>query len=303
MPLFFNEDQARSILDMGSTIAALEAMFKRQGEGQAGNIPRTRTKVFDKSLNLTAATDALSSRYAVKIYGGGGFHILLYSREDGLLAVMEADWLGQLRTGGANALAASLMARPEARKVGLIGAGRQAIAQLLGLEAVHCMNEVCIFARRRANLEAFCERMSLMLKSKIRIASSVQEAVGDADIIVVATNSSTPVLSRVDLPAGVHINAMGANAAARMELDPEIVIAASAIATDDVDQARKEAGEFIALGDRLDWSRIQPLHKLVIDGGLSGRDPRSTSVYKSLGAGLEDLAIASLLYDRSLQQG
>ncbi len=84
-----------------------------------------------------------------------------------------------------------------------------------------------------------------------------------------------------------------------MELDPEIVLAASIIATDDVDQARKEAGEFIALGDQLDWNRILPLHKLVSDPASAARDPAALTVYKSLGAGLEDLAIASLLYDRS----
>lgn len=291
------------MLDMRSVIGALENAFLQQGLGQIGNIPRTRTKVLEKSLNITAASDSANRRYAVKLYGGGAFHILLYSRDEGLLAIMEADWLGQLRTGGANALAASLMASPDARKVGLIGAGRQAIAQLLGLEAVQRMDEVCVFARRREKLEDFCARMSSMLRSKIRIASSVQEAVGGADIIVVATNSSTPVLRREDLPKGVHINAMGANAASRMELDPEIVAAASVIATDDVDQARKEAGEFIALGERLDWSRVQPLHRLVSEGGLKSRDPTAPTVYKSLGAGLEDLAIASLLYDRSLQQG
>ncbi len=301
MPRLFNEDQARSMLDMSSVIKALEIMFRQQGAGQIDNIPRTRTKVFEKSLNITAASDAMTMRYAVKLYGGGGFHILLYSRDEGLLAIMEADWLGQLRTGGTNALAASLMAAPKARKVGLIGAGRQAVAQLLALEAMHLMDEVRVFARNRERLEAFCNLMTSMLKAKIRIATCPEEAVADAEIVVVATNSSTPVLRLEWLPEGVHVNAMGANAAARMELEPEIIAAASIIATDDVDQARKEAAEFIALGDRLDWSRITPLHRLVCAKEARARDPVAPTVFKSLGAGLEDLAIASLLYDRSLK--
>jgi hypothetical protein len=298
VPRYFTEQQARDMLDPVSVIAALQRIFTAQAEGRIRNLPRTRTPVFEKSLNVMAATDANTNRYAVKVYGAGTFHILLYSRTEGLLAIMEADWLGQLRTGGTNALAASVMARPASRKVGLIGAGRQAVAQLLCLEAQGLMQELHVFARQSAKGGVFCEKMSKMLKSGIHHSNEAQDAVGQADIIVTATTSSTPVVKREWLPMGVHINAMGANSANRMELDPAIIMDADILATDDVDQARKEAGEFITLGQEFDWDRVLPLHQLVWRGA-SPRDPAALSVFKSLGAGLEDLAIASLLYDRS----
>ncbi len=297
MPRYFDEAHSRATIDMAAAIAAMREAFARQAQERVVNIPRMRAKALGKSLNVTGASDAVQDRYAVKIYGGGNFHILLYSRTDGLLAIMEADWLGQLRTGATNALAASLMARPGAAKVGLIGAGRQALAQILGLEAAGLMTELVVHARRREAGEAFCKKISGLIGARIRCAETAEDAARDADILVTATTSETPVLRREWLRAGAHVNAMGANAASRMELDPAIVAQASLVATDDVAQSRKEAAEFLSLGESFDWTRVQPLSRLV--GDPPKRDPDAVTVFKSLGAGLEDLAIASLLYDMS----
>jgi alanine dehydrogenase len=287
-------------LDMASAITAMREAFTRQAQDRVVNIPRTRAKALGKSLNVTGASDATLDRYAVKIYGGGNFHILLYSRTEGLLAIMEADWLGQLRTGATNALAASLMARAGSSKVGLIGAGRQAIAQALALEAAGLMEVLVVHARTRATLDAFCERLAPMIKARIRCANTPEEAAHEADIVVTATTSETPVLQAEWLQPGAHVNAMGANAASRMELDPAIVATAALVATDDVAQARKEAAEFLTLGEGFDWERVQPLSRLAANPPR--RQPHDITVFKSLGAGLEDLAIASLLYDASSAQ-
>src|SRR5947209_3848092 len=99
MPIYLDEQHARRMLDMGSVMDAVRGMFVGQAEGRVTNVPRNRSPVFDRSLNVTAATDEASQRFAVKVYGAGGFHILLYHRKQGLLAIMEADWLGQMRTG------------------------------------------------------------------------------------------------------------------------------------------------------------------------------------------------------------
>ena len=92
-------------------------------------------------------------------------------------------------------------------------------------------------------LDAFCERLAPMIKARIRCANTPEEAAQEADIVVTATTSETPVLQAEWLQPGAHVNAMGANAASRMELDPAIVATAALIATDDVAQARKEAAE------------------------------------------------------------
>lgn len=295
MPEYFDEARCRTTLDMSMVIDAMRGAFMRQAQDSVVNIPRTRAKALGKSLNVTGASDAILDRYAVKIYGGGNFHILLYSRVDGLLAILEADWLGQLRTGATNALAASLMARVGSSRVALIGAGRQALAQALALDAAGLMQDVIVYARERAALDAFCERLMPMVRASVHIASSAEEAAAQADIVVTATTSDTPVLQAAWLRAGAHVNAMGANAASRMELDPAIISKAALIATDDTTQARREAAEFLHFGDEFDWRRVQPLSAIVAH--RPKRAPEEISVFKSLGAGLEDLAIAALVYD------
>ena len=299
MPLYLDETRAKDSLSMPDIVEAVRNMFLGQYRGEVRNVPRTRAPIFDRSLNVTAATDIITGRYAVKVYGAGGFHILLYSRGEGLLAIMEADWLGQLRTGAATGVATQLLARPNSRKVGLIGAGRQARCQLLALQAIGMMNEVRVFARDQATRENFCSQMVGLLSCCIRAVDSAEAAVSEADIVVTATNSTTPVLQRAWLLPGVHVNGMGANAAGRSELDPQIVADAETVATDDPSQARAEAGEFITLdkAGRMDWGRINPLGRLLAEGAPV-RSSTGITVFKSLGCGLEDLAIASLFFDQ-----
>ena len=299
MPDYLNEARARETLSMHDVIEAVRSMFLRQFQGEVKNSPRTRAPLFDRSLNVTTATDRRTGRYAVKVYGAGIFHILLYQRNKGLLAIMEADWLGQLRTGAATGLATQALAHPLSRKVGLIGAGRQAQCQLLALQSVGMMDEVRVFARDPEKREQFCARMSGLLTCRIASVETGEAAVAGADIVVTATNSSTPVLNRSWLASGAHINGMGANSASRLELDPEIVVDAQIVVTDDVSQARLEGGEFRMLeqAGRMDWQRLIPLSHLLAEGA-SKRSPESITVFKSLGCGVEDLAIASLFYDK-----
>ncbi len=297
MPLYIDEARVRDVLHIETVIEALRAVFLAQAKGSVVNLPRSRAKLLGKSLNITAASDAAQDRYAVKIYGGGNFHIHLYGREQGLLATMEADWLGQLRTGAANGLAAQIMARPQSRHVALIGAGRQAVAQLMALAAVGLIERVSVFARQKEKAEDFCQRMATQLRAELHVAKSAEEAVASADIIVTATTSETPVFDRAAVRPGTHINAMGANAASRMEIAPQLVDACALLVTDDVSQARVEGGEFRALGEGFDWGRVKPLSELVAQGAPERR-PEDITLYKSLGAGLEDLAAASALYDQ-----
>jgi alanine dehydrogenase len=304
VPIYLNEQNAAEFVDMSSTIAALRAVFEAQARGEAVNIPRTRLAFGERRLNLMAGGGRSPDRYALKSYGSATYHILLYSAEQGLLAIMEAGGLGQIRTGAASAIATQALARPNAGKVGLIGAGRQARTQLQALHCVGHLTEVAVFARDRTRQTAFCERMAAELALPVRPAGSAQEAVSGADIVVTATNSSTPVVMSEWLSPGTHVNAMGANAPSRRELDPQIVLRAAMVVTDDIEQAKAEAAEFIDLAraGRLDWNDLIPLHRVVGSPGIR-RDHDAVTLFKSLGVGLEDLAIASLLYDRAVASG
>ena len=175
----------------------------------------------------------------------------------GLLAIIEANALGAIRTGAASAVATEKMAKPGAGKVALIGTGRQARTQALALKAAGMLNELAVAARDRAKLEAFCEKLAKELGgAPVRAASSVEDAVSGADIVVTATGSAEPVLRQAWLAPGAHVNGIGANAANRRELDPDCVLKASLVVTDNIEQAKTEAAEFIDLAKagRFDWA-------------------------------------------------
>ncbi len=304
MPIYLNEQHAAEFVDMPSAVAVVRDAFLAQARGEAVNIPRTRLEFGQRRLNVMAGGGRSPERYALKSYGSATYHILLYSADQGLLAIMEANRLGQIRTGAASGVATRAMARPGAGKVGLIGAGRQARAQIHALHSVGCAREVAVFARNRARQMMFCEQLTAELALPVRAAGSAAEAVADADIVITATNSSTPVVTSEWLSPGAHVNAMGANAPTRRELDPQIVRRAALLVTDDVEQAKTEAGEFIDLAraGELDWDDLIPLHRILAEPGFR-RDPDAITLFKSLGVGLEDLAIASLLYDRAAASG
>ncbi len=297
MPLYINENQALLLLDMESTMAAIRKIFLAQALDRVENIPRTRSKLLGNSLNITAASNFDTGRYAVKVYGAGNFHIHLYEAKGGLLAIFEADWMGQLRTGATNGLAAKAMARPHSRRVGLIGAGRQAVTQLMALEAVGLQEAVAVYSRSELRALDFCEKMSKRINSTMTLVKTPEDAVRDSDIVVTATTSNTPVFDPAALSFGTHINAMGANSIARIELEPSLVQKAALLVCDDVTQARSEAGEFISLGADFDWRRLKPLSKVLMNPEFSRTD-QDITIFKSLGSGLEDLAVAELLYDR-----
>jgi len=304
MPIYLKEQDTAEFADMPSTVAALRAAFAAQARGAAVNIPRTRLELGSRRLNLMAGGGSAPDRYALKAYGSSTYHLLLYSAETGLLAIMEAGGLGAIRTGAASAVATAAIARPGAGRVGLIGAGRQARTQVQALQAIGAVTEVAVFARDREKQRAFCERLKSELELPVHAAGSAEEAVAGADIVVTATTSAKPVVMSGWLAPGTHVNAMGANSAARRELDPDIVLRASLIVTDDIEQAKLEAAEFIDLAraGRFDWGRLMPLHQIV-GSSAPPRDPDAITLFKSLGVGLEDLAIASLVYDRAAASG
>jgi ornithine cyclodeaminase/alanine dehydrogenase-like protein (mu-crystallin family) len=304
LPIYLKEEDAVELADMRSVVAVLRTTFAAQASGAAVNIPRRRLEFGKRRLNLMVGSSEAARRYVVKCYGSSAHHMLLYSAEGGLLAIMEAGGLGAIRTGAASAVATEVMARRDAGRIGLIGAGRQARTQALALRAIGIGTEVAVFARDRSKLEAFCKQLQTELGLPVWDAASPEDAVRRADIVVTATTSETPVLMSGWLAPGAHVNAMGANAANRRELDPEIVLRASLIATDDKAQAKLEAAEFIDLAQagRLDWEKVVPLHRLAGQPARP-RDPDAITLFKSLGIGLEDLAIASVVYDRAMASG
>ena len=191
MPIYVKENDVAEFLDMPSAIQALRDAFAARARAlaEAVIVPRTRWVFGDKRLNVMGGGLTTQQRYALKSYGSSAYHVLLYGPK-GLLAIVESNNLGQIRTGAATGVATEKMTRAGAGKVALIGTGRQARTQALALKAVGRLNALAVSGRDRGRLETFCAKLKDELGVPVRAAASGEDAVAGADIVVAATNSA-----------------------------------------------------------------------------------------------------------------
>ncbi len=311
MALFLREAEVHELLTMPMTIAALEEAFGDWGRGAAANISRQRITVPQPGVLhvLPAAVpgmDALGLKSYTAFAGGARFLVLLYRASTGeLLAMIEADWMGCMRTGAASGLATKFMARDDARTLGLIGTGNQARTQLMAIAAVRKLERARVWGRDRARLEAFCQLMAPAVPFPLEPAESAQAAVMDADIVATITTARDPVLLGEWVATGTHINAAGSNWHNRREIDAETLHRADTIVCDSVDQARVEAGDLIipATSGAFDWTRAVELRDVVAGKVAGRRSADAITVFESLGIGLEDVATAMRVYELARAQG
>jgi alanine dehydrogenase len=210
-----------------------------------------------------------------------------------------------MRTGAASGLATKILANPEARVLGVIGAGRQALTQVAAVCAVRKINLVRVFARTPEHRDAFAKEIERKLRVAAEASLTAEAAVGDADVAVTITKSAEPVLRANWLKSGAHVNAAGANAASRREVDAETVLRATVRATDHLAQARLEAGEYrdlVATG-RLQWQDVVELGDILAEKVPGRRGPADITLFKSLGIALEDIAFADLIWRRAVERG
>lgn len=303
--LYISENDVHDLMDMGGAIEALRSAFREQASEEALNSPRARANYWGSRLNIMSA-GLKSGRFGFKAYAGTKsptvYHVMLYDAARGHLAIIEARRLSRLRTGAATGLATDILARTGPIKLALIGAGEQARTQLAAIAAVRQIKSISVYARNRENLMAFCAAAAKEFDLDPHPANSGEECVADADVVITATDSQTPVVQDAWLPANVHVNTIGANAANRMELETSTFTRARFIVTDDVDQAKMEAGEIIncVQAGSLRWENIARIADIVAKPVTRGE---GLTIFKSLGAAIEDIAVASAIYDRALAQG
>jgi alanine dehydrogenase len=309
MPLLLREEEVQALLSVGDAIEALERTFRAQAEGRAVNLPRQRVRWPGGTLHVMAAGDLGSGYVGLKAYTAVGgqtrFVVLLFHAESGeLLAIIEADRLGRLRTGAATGLATRYLARPDARVVGMIGAGRQAATQLMAVCAVRPIAEARVYSPTPERRAAFAHRMRETLGIPVQAVERPEAAVEGADILITITSAREPVLRGAWLRPGVHLNAAGSNALLRRELDEEAIARADLIVIDSRAQGQIEAGDFLEPLERgrLQWERVYELRDVV--AGRVGRvHPEQITLFKSLGIALEDIAVAAVAYERARAQG
>lgn len=310
MAWLLTETDVERVLTMELALEAVEEAFREQAEGRAINEPRRRLRVPRGTLHLMSAAVLTRGVLGFKAYtsfpGGTRFLVLLYDAETGsLMALIEADRLGQMRTGAASGVATRYMARPDARTLGIFGTGWQARSQVQAICAVRPIRRVLAYSRTRERREAFCREMTAALGIDVRPAERPEAVVADADILATATTAREPVFDGRWVPEGVHINAIGGNALLRREFDEEVIRRARAIVVDSKDQARLECGEFLHAIERgrLAWDAVHELKDVVAGRYVARTQPADITLFKSLGIALEDVAVAVRVFERAREEG
>lgn len=310
MAIFLSERDVENLLNMSDALAQVEAALRAFGMGRAQNRPRQRVRTARGVLHVMPAGWLDRNYVGFKAYtatkGGVRFYFHLFDAETGeYLAIMQADRLGQMRTGAASGVATKYLAREDASTVGLLGAGWQAESQLEAVCAVRSIRQVRVFAREAAHRQGFAEKMSARLGVPVEPAGSAEGAVRAQEIVIAVTSASAPVVQGEWLMPGAHVNAVGSNWASRREVDSETLKRCDAIFTDSVEQAHLESGDLIVpiFEGVIGWQQVQELSALVAGQAVGRASRGAITLYKSNGIALEDVAVGALIYERAHAQG
>ena len=304
MPLYLREADVDALLGPEDAVAAVEGCFARIARGAIENRPRFRLGLAEGLLHVMAASDLELGVAGLKTYvgfhEGARFVVALFAADrPELLALIEADRLGQLRTGAASAVAARHLARAEARSLGVIGTGWQAESQVACIRAaLPGIERVVAYSRNAERLEDFCRRLDCEPGEYNRDAA-------EQDVVVTITSSRDPVLRGEWLRPGALVCAAGANRLAARELDNAVVERATFVCCDSLEQAKVEAGDLVEPVEQgvLDWLEVHELAE-VVGGETAGRQADDDIVlFKSLGVAAEDIAVASVVVERARERG
>jgi alanine dehydrogenase len=301
---YLTEADVEALLTTADALQAVEESFLRLARGVVDNRPRARFPLDDGDFAVMACVDRELGFAGLKSYAWTGtgtpFVVLLFSLAPAeLAAVIEADKLGQLRTGAASGVAARHLAREGATSLGVIGGGWQAASQIASIRAaVPSIEQVTVYCRGEERLAEFC-RMN-----GCDPAESHHEA-ADADIVVTATTSKDPVLRGEWLREGALVCAVGANDPSFRELDNAVLERAAFVCCDSKEQSLLEAGDLIEPVERgvLDWLEVHELQE-VVAGEVHGRAlPTDIVVFKSNGLAAWDLAVGARVLELARERG
>ena len=311
MTLHINEAEVRELLTMQMAMDAVEEISRKQADGRVVLHPRRRFELPAGGgfFHYMAAMDTEAGFIAMKQYtyvkGVLRFLVPLYEISTGsLLALIEADFMGQQRTGAASGVATKYLARQNARTAAILGTGGQAKTQLEAIAAARRLDSARVYGRDPERRSSFCAEMSQRLGIHVQPAASAAEAVRGGDIVNIATTSSKPVLDGNDIAEGAHINAIGANHAHKRELDDIAISRANIIFVDSIEQSKQEAGDLIIPFQQQPqkWEAVRELDQIVA-GQVPGRaNDKQITLFKSNGIASWDLAVAEKVYALAKQK-
>ncbi len=290
---YITEEDVRNNLGMKETIEAMEVAFTEYGKGTAATSPRDRLIIGGVVYNTMPGVIEKYHLAGLKTYiaskNGARFVVAVFdTRSMDLVAVIEANRLGQVRTGALPAMVTSRIVRAKNPDICIVGSGFQAETQLEALLAIYGPENVYVYSRNFGNAVSFAERMSRTHGIDIIPVKTVAEGTRNARIINTITNSNEAIFSRKDLGQEYHVNLCGGNLPNRREAAEDVLANSEMVIAENLDQALKESGEIIGFHKNYPERQITELKDFV----RAGDGEFSTSVFKSMGIGLEDVAAA-----------
>ena len=305
MTLLLSETQVESLLDMRDVVGAVEEAFRRQGNGEASNFMRTRSHGKGTVLNVMHASLPYLDRAGLKCYlsspTGTRFMIVLFEASSATpLAIMGADFLGRFRTGAASGVATKHLYRGRSAEIAVFGSGRQALTQVMALGTVLSLEKVSVWSPDRSRRNAFTARLSSLGFNAVA-AETPKEAAAAANVASTITSSAQPFLDAVDVKSVSHINVCGGNQPGHSELTAQAIGSFRTVVVDDLSQARLEYGDLINAASACEFAWEHAVSLGAVVAGKRAAEGRT--LFKSGGVAIEDVAVASLVYEEAIRKG
>jgi ornithine cyclodeaminase/alanine dehydrogenase-like protein (mu-crystallin family) len=300
MALIVSEPQSRKLIDMPGALKGVEEIFRDRAAGKIRSLPRRRLKGTQKQLNMMAAWQEGWDLICLRAYAGASNTITLYNGRTGQIqAIINMGYLSSLRTGAATGVAAKYLAPSSTKTLGVIGPGWQATFQVEAVAKACPIESVVVFGRTPKRRKEFTRQMSKVVKADWKEVDSVDEVEAASDILVVSTDSSSPVAEGTNLKEEVLVASIGANQAVKHEVSTALIRKMDFIVTDDLPTAKGDSGDLIAAcQSRITrWEDILPLEQIVVGGAPQPRPKRI--LFQSNGIADEDLAVGRYVLEQA----
>lgn len=308
---YLTERDVVSVLDIHRAIDALHAMLVAQGKDQARNLPKALATWGDgSSMHALGSVQTDGGGYAgfktwVHTKAGGGSLFSLFDAGTGFLrAIIEARALGMLRTAAISGVATRALAPEDATQAALIGTGPQAVTQLAALAAVRKLRRVRVYSPTPEKRRAFVASVAGKYAFDVEESASLEHALAGAQIVTLITRAVEPFVDAAMLADCRHLNAVGAILPSKAEFAQDVFDRADQVVVDDLENARRGSRELRERygADGTPWQGVSVLSDLLASGQARPEGARLT-IFKGMGMGLSDLAMARVVYEHARDHG
>ncbi|MEN9481869.1 MAG: hypothetical protein RLZZ298_3264 [Pseudomonadota bacterium] len=310
MAIFLAENDVKQLLTVTMALEAVESAHRDLANGLAQDTPRARTRLPQTVLHMLQGALPAQGVIGYKAYttnrSGNRFLLHLFDSATGVLqAIIEADFLGMVRTGAASAVAAKYLARPESQVAGVFGSGWQAEGHVRAICAALPLQQVKVCGRQPEKLQAFCARLQEMTGVEMVPTMSPEVTVRGSDLIGTVTTATLPLFDAAWLEAGTHINAAGSNALIRQELSEAAIRRCTLVCVDSVPTALAEAGDLLPLLEkgRLHARQLVELGDVIIERRPGRQNASEITLFESQGMAIQDLALGVRLLAAARERG